>query len=59
MLAQCSRTASSIAISAMPAPSAVKICTPNAASRIRVDAGDEYWLGCLVHCSRQCYQESP
>ena len=35
MLVQCSRTASSIAISAMPAPSAVKMCTENAAARIR------------------------
>ena len=32
---QCSRTASSIAISAIPAPSAVKMCTENAAARIR------------------------
>ena len=37
--AQCSRTASSCAISAMPAPNAVKICTEKAAARVLGDAG--------------------
>jgi hypothetical protein len=45
MLVQCSRTASSIAISATPAPIAVKICTENAAARIRmVVSGKTGWL---------------
>ena len=43
--AQCSRTASSSASKAMPAPSAVKICTENAAARVAGDAGGE---SCLV-----------
>src|SRR5262249_32110071 len=67
MLVQCSRTASSMAISAMPAPSAVRTCTVNAAARIRdedcdrsggparltgVGGGRGPWVG-------QCYQDSP
>src|SRR5437879_29312 len=49
ILVQCSRTASSIAISATPAPIAVKICTENAAARIREVASDEMgWLVCSM-----------
>ena len=33
----------------MPAPSAVKICTENAAARVRGDAGDGILLVGLVH----------
>src|SRR4030088_2124321 len=39
--AQCSRTASSSATRAIPAPSAVNICTENAAARMASDADDE------------------
>src|ERR1700754_4666293 len=43
--AQCSRTASSSAIRAIPAPIAVKICTENAAARADRDVDEEFcWL---------------
>src|SRR5258706_557331 len=39
--AQCSRTASSRAIKAMPAPNAVKTCTQNAAARVAADGSED------------------